>query len=69
VDAWVGLGTVLLRQDRISEGLDALRRAEELAHFRLCHPGLELRGQLLGDVVALLDVDLVDARGEARRRA
>ena len=31
VDAWVGLGTVLLRQDRISEGLDALRRAEELA--------------------------------------
>jgi len=31
VDAWVGLGTVLLRQDRISEGLEALRRAEELA--------------------------------------
>jgi len=31
VDAWVGLGTVLLEQDRISEGLDALRRAEELA--------------------------------------
>jgi Tfp pilus assembly protein PilF len=31
VDAWVGLGTVLLRQDRVSQGLDALRRAEELA--------------------------------------
>ena len=31
VDAWVGLGTVLLQQDRISEGLDALRRAEQLA--------------------------------------
>jgi Tfp pilus assembly protein PilF len=31
VDAWVGLGTVLLRQDRVSEGLAALRRAEELA--------------------------------------
>jgi tetratricopeptide (TPR) repeat protein len=31
VDAWVGLGTVLLQQDRISEGLDALRRAEQIA--------------------------------------
>lgn len=31
VDAWVGLGTVLLEQDRISEGVDALRRAEQLA--------------------------------------
>jgi len=31
VDAWVGLGTVLLQQDRISEGLEALKRAEQLA--------------------------------------
>src|ERR687884_497584 len=31
VDAWVGYGTVLLQEDRVSEGLDALRRAEELA--------------------------------------
>jgi YaiO family outer membrane protein len=31
VDAWVGLGTVLLQEDRISEGLDALNRAEQLA--------------------------------------
>jgi YaiO family outer membrane protein len=31
VDAWIGLGTVLLQQDRVSEGLDALRRAEELS--------------------------------------
>src|ERR1041384_2321316 len=31
VDAWVGLGTVLLREDRVSEGLAALKRAEELA--------------------------------------
>ncbi len=31
VDAWVGLGTVLLQQDRISEGLNALNRAEEIA--------------------------------------
>jgi Tfp pilus assembly protein PilF len=31
VDAWVGLGTVLLQEDRVSEGLDALRRAEQLA--------------------------------------
>src|SRR4051812_47748739 len=30
-DAWLGLGTVLLRQDRVSEGIDALRRAEQLA--------------------------------------
>jgi Tfp pilus assembly protein PilF len=31
VDAWVGLGTALLHQDRIVEGLDVLRRAEEIA--------------------------------------
>jgi len=31
VDAWVGLGTVLLQQDRVVEGLDALRRAEQLS--------------------------------------
>jgi tetratricopeptide (TPR) repeat protein len=31
VDAWVGLGTALLDQDRIVEGLDALTRAEEIA--------------------------------------
>ena len=31
VDAWVGLGTALLHQDRIAEGLDVLRRAEEIA--------------------------------------
>jgi YaiO family outer membrane protein len=31
VDAWVGLGTVLLEQDRVSEGLIALKRAEDLA--------------------------------------
>ncbi len=31
VDAWVGLGTALLHQDRIVEGLDALKRAEEIA--------------------------------------
>ena len=31
VDALVGLGTALLHQDRISEALDALTRAEELA--------------------------------------
>ena len=31
VDALVGLGTALLHQDRISEALDELRRAEELA--------------------------------------
>jgi YaiO family outer membrane protein len=31
VDAWVGLGTVLLQQDRVVEGLDALKRAEQLA--------------------------------------
>ena len=30
VDAWVGLGTALLHQDRIVEGLDVLRRAEEI---------------------------------------
>lgn len=30
-DAWIGLGTVLLQMDRVTEGLDALRRAEELA--------------------------------------
>src|SRR5262245_8946854 len=31
VDAWVGLGTALLHQDRIAEGLDVLTRAEEIA--------------------------------------
>jgi Tfp pilus assembly protein PilF len=31
VDAWVGLGVALLHQDRIAEGLDALRRAEEVS--------------------------------------
>jgi len=31
VDAWVGLGTALLHQDRIVESLDVLRRAEEIA--------------------------------------
>jgi tetratricopeptide (TPR) repeat protein len=31
VDAWVGLGTALLHQDRIVEGLDTLRRLEESA--------------------------------------
>jgi len=31
LDAWVGLGTALLHQDRIVESLDALRRAEEIA--------------------------------------
>src|ERR1043166_1443624 len=31
VDAWVGLGPVLLQMDRVSEGLDALSRAEQLA--------------------------------------
>jgi len=31
VDAWVGLGTALVHQDRIVEGLDVLRRAEQIA--------------------------------------
>jgi Tfp pilus assembly protein PilF len=31
VDAWVGLGTALLHQDRIVEGLDVLRHAQEIA--------------------------------------
>jgi YaiO family outer membrane protein len=31
VDAWVGLGTALLHQDRIVEGRDVLRHAEEIA--------------------------------------
>ena len=31
VGAWVGLGTALLHQDRIIEGLDVLKRAEEIA--------------------------------------
>ena len=31
VDAWIGLGTVLLHQDQIADGIDALKRAEELA--------------------------------------
>jgi tetratricopeptide (TPR) repeat protein len=31
VDAWVGYGTTLLEQDQISDGLDALRKAEQLA--------------------------------------
>src|SRR5262249_15883125 len=31
VDAWGGLGTAFLHQDRIVEGLDALTRAEEIA--------------------------------------
>ncbi len=31
VDAWIGLGTVLLQQDQIADGIDALKRAEELA--------------------------------------
>jgi Tfp pilus assembly protein PilF len=31
IDAWVGLGNVLLQQDRVVEGLDALRRAEQLS--------------------------------------
>ena len=31
VDAWVGLGSVLLQEDRVVEGLDALRRAEQLS--------------------------------------
>ena len=30
VDAWVGLGTALLHEDRIVEGLDVLRRAETI---------------------------------------
>ena len=30
VDAWVGLGTALLHQDRVVEGLDVLRRAEQI---------------------------------------
>jgi Tfp pilus assembly protein PilF len=30
VDAWLGLGTVLLQQDRVEEGLDALKTAERL---------------------------------------
>ena len=31
VDAWIGLGTVLLQQDQVADGIDALKRAEELA--------------------------------------
>ena len=31
VDAWIGLGIVLLQQDQIADGIDALKRAEELA--------------------------------------
>jgi YaiO family outer membrane protein len=31
VDAWIGLGTVLLQQDQIADGIDALKRAEQLA--------------------------------------
>jgi Flp pilus assembly protein TadD len=31
INAWAGLGKVLLQQDRVVEGLDALRRAEELS--------------------------------------
>ena len=31
VDAWIGLGAVLLQQDQIADGIDALKRAEELA--------------------------------------
>src|SRR4029077_6061576 len=30
VDAWIGLGTVLLQQDRVVEGLDDLGQAETL---------------------------------------
>src|SRR5690349_19893003 len=31
IDAWVGLGSALLHQDRIVESLDALTRAEQIA--------------------------------------
>ena len=31
VDAWIGLGTALLQEDQVADGLDALRRAEQLA--------------------------------------
>lgn len=31
VDAWVGYGTTLIEQDQVSDGLDALRKAEQLA--------------------------------------
>jgi len=50
VDAWVGLGTVLLQQDRISEGIDALNRAEQIAPenpsvWRALASGYELAGK------------------------
>jgi Tfp pilus assembly protein PilF len=31
VDAWIGLGTVLLEQDQVEDGIDALTHAEQLA--------------------------------------
>lgn len=48
-DAWIGLGTVLLQQDRISEGLDALTRAEQISPenpsvWRALASGYELAG-------------------------
>ena len=30
-DAWLGLGTALLQRDEVADGLEALRRAEQLA--------------------------------------
>jgi hypothetical protein len=41
--------------------------AEHALHFGLRHAGLELVHEVLRDVVALLDVDLVDAAADGER--
>ena len=48
------------------ERVDQQRRAQQLAHLRLRHPGLELRDQVVGHVIALLDVDRVDEAATAQ---
>jgi Fur family transcriptional regulator, ferric uptake regulator len=49
------------------EWIDQQRSAEEEAHLGLGHSRLQLGGHVLGHVVALLDVDLVDAAPEGER--
>ncbi len=49
------------------ERIDQQRRAEEVADLGLGHPVLELRDQVLGHVVALLDVDRIARRPHPER--
>src|SRR5262249_36646219 len=50
------------------ERIHEQRRAQELPHFRFRHALLQLRRRFLGDDVALLHVELVDAARGGKRQ-